>query len=231
MATNTLTDTDLQVRTAVIRQLDWDPRVDASAIGVAAVDGAVTLTGYIDTYAGKLAAERAAKRVRGVRAVANDLQVRLVVERSDADIASDAVQALELHGAVPDNVQAVVHSGHVTLTGNVRWMFQRHEAERALRHIRGVRSVANRIVVARRQVDFDVERRILKALHRDADIDAHRITVGILGETATLNGVVRTWRQREAAEQAAASAPGISAVDNHIVVEPTGEIGLDDEVW
>ena len=121
---------------------------DASGIGVSAKDGVVTLTGYIDTYGGKLAAERAAKRVRGVRGVANDLEVRLKIGRTDADIARDAVRALELRATVPATVQAVVHEGHVTLTGKVGWLYQARDAEKAVRHINGVRGVFNHIEVA-----------------------------------------------------------------------------------
>jgi osmotically-inducible protein OsmY len=148
MSTATLTDFDMHVRDRVLQQLDWDPEVDASGIGVAAKDGVVTLSGYIDTCSGKLAAERAARHVRGVRGVANDLEVRLVLGRTDTDIASDAVRALELRGIVPETVQAIVHNGHVTLTGETRWLYQAREAERAVRHVPGVRGVFNHVGVA-----------------------------------------------------------------------------------
>jgi osmotically-inducible protein OsmY len=145
--------------------------VEASAIGVAARNGTVTLTGFIDTYAGKLAAERAAKRVHGVRAVANDVEVRLRLERTDADIAQDAARALELR-MMPETVQAVVHHGHVTLTGNVEWLYQKGTAERAVRYVRGVRNVVNHIAVAPKAAVRDVRHRIVKALHQTADVDA-----------------------------------------------------------
>ena len=164
MTTATLTEADVRVRDAVMRQLDWDPEVDASAIGVAAKNGTVTLTGFIDSYSGKLAAERAAKRVHGVRAVANDVEVRLRLERTDPDIAQDAARALELRSTIPDGVQVVVHSGHVTLTGKVDWLFQKQSAENAVRHIRGVRGVLNHISVAPRAAVRDVRHRIVKAL-------------------------------------------------------------------
>ena len=149
MSTAALSDLDVRVREHVVHQLDWDPEVDASGIGVSAKNGVVTLTGHIDTYSGKLAAERAAKRVRGVRGVANDLDVRLKAGRTDADIAQDAVRALELRGTVPATVQAVVHQGHVTLTGTVGSLYQAHDAEQAVRHLAGVRGVFNHIDVAR----------------------------------------------------------------------------------
>jgi osmotically-inducible protein OsmY len=220
MATVTLTDTDVRVRDAVTRQLDWDPEVDASAVGVAARNGVVSLSGYIDSYAGKLAAERAAKRVRGVRAVANDIEVRLTLERTDSDIASDVARGLELHGTIPDTVQAVVHSGQVTLTGAVDRLFQKHAADRIARRIKGVRGVQNYITVSPRAVVKDVRHRIVEALHRQADVDARHIAVTVSGDTAVLTGTVSTWLERDAADAAAAQAPGIGSVDNRIVVDP-----------
>jgi osmotically-inducible protein OsmY len=210
MTTAMLTEADVRVRDAVMKQLDWDPEVDGSAVGVAATNGTVTLTGFIDSYAGKLAVERAAKRVHGVRAVANDIQVRLRLERTDVDIAQDAVRALQLRGAIPEAVQAVVHSGHVTLTGKVDWLYQKERAEDAVRHIRGVRGVVNRIAVEARSSVREVRHLLVKALHRNADVDARDITVTVSGTTATLTGIVSTWLQREAAAHAAANAPGIS---------------------
>jgi osmotically-inducible protein OsmY len=224
MSTVTLNDVDVRVREHVIHQLDWDPEVDASGIGVAAKDGVVTLTGYIDTYSGKLAAERAAKRVRGVRGVANDLEVRLRIGRSDADIARDAVRALELRASVPPTVQVVVHDGHVTLTGRTAWLYQARDAEKAVRHISGVRGVFNHIDVAGGAVARDVRHRIVQALHRDADLDARHVRVAVSGGVATLGGTVTTWQQRETAERAAASALGITRVVNQICVEPVDTV-------
>jgi osmotically-inducible protein OsmY len=220
MTTATLSGADLRVRDAVVRQLDWDAEVDASAIGVAAHDGAVTLTGFIDSYAGKLAAERAAKRVRGVRAVANDLQVRLRIARADDEIAADAARALTLRSTLPDTVQATVHNGHVTLTGSVPWLFHRTAAEVAIRHLKGVVAVTNRIKVAPAASTRDVQHRITEALHRMADVNARHITVTVKDATVTLTGTVTTWAQRDAAERAATQAPGIEHVDNRIEVMP-----------
>jgi osmotically-inducible protein OsmY len=219
MSTATLTNADLRVRDAVLRQLEWDPEVDASGIGVAAKRGAVTLTGYIGSYSGKLAAERAAKRVRGVRAVANDVEVRLRLERTDADIAADVARALELRGTIPAGVQAAVHQGHVTLTGNVDWAFQLREAENTVGHIRSVRSVINHITVAPRSLEQDVRHRIVEALHRNANFDARHILVTISGNRAVLTGSVGSWQQRESAERAAAEASGVALVENRIEVE------------
>ena len=202
--------------------------MDGSAVGVAARSGTVTLTGFIDTYSAKLAAERAAKRVHGVRAVANDIQVRLRLERTDADIAQDAARALELRNTIPEGVQAVVHNGHVTLTGKVDWLFQKESAETAVQHIRGVRGVLNHITVAPRAPARDVHRRIVKALHQDADVDGRHITVTVSDNTATLTGTVGTWLQRDCAERAAANAPGIVHVANRIVVQSFDDSKLDD---
>lgn len=219
MATAALREADVRVRDAVMRQLEWDPEVDASEIGVVARDGTVTLTGFIDSYSGKLGAERAAKRVRGVRAVANDVEVRLKLDRPDPDIAADVAQGLALCSIVPVGVQAVVHHGHVTLTGSVGWMYQKQSAEDAVRHVRAVRSVMNHIAVAPGSAVRDLRHRIVRALHQNADVDARHIAVTVAGGTATLTGTVGTWLQREAAERAAATAPGIADVDNRILVE------------
>jgi len=220
MSTATLTDKDLRVRDAVTHQLEWDPAVDASGVGVAARQGAVTLTGSIGSYSGKLAAERAAKRVIGVRAVANDIEVKTVAGRTDADIAADAATMLRLHNEVPDSVQAAVHHGHVTLTGTVDWHYQRMQAEKAVRYIRGVRHVIDHITVLPRAVGHDMHRRITQALYRNASFDAKHITVTVTGSVAHLRGTATSWLQRQAAERAAYDAPGITLVDNQIMVDP-----------
>jgi len=227
MAIATLTEVDTRIRDLVIRELEWDAAVDASAIGVAAKDRMVTLTGYADTYLCKLAAERAAKRVRGVRAVANDIEVRLKIGRTDADIARDVVRALELRSTVPDNVQATVHHGYITLTGETMWEFQRRDAEKAVRHVRGVRGVVNRIGLAPGSAARNARHRIQEALHRHADLDARHVQAHAAGDVVTLTGHVGTWLQREIAERAAADAPGIRRVDNQITVDPPDD---EDEI-
>jgi osmotically-inducible protein OsmY len=227
MSTAALTDSDARVRDSVMRQLDWEPEVDASAIGVAAKGGAVTLTGFVDTYVEKLAAERAAKRVHGVRAVANDLGVRARLDRTDADIALDASRALELRSTLPQSVQVVVHGSIVTLTGNVDWLYQKEAAARVVGHVRGVRGVINHITVTPRASAKDLRRRIVGAWHRHADLDARRLAVAVSGQTATLTGTVETWLQRDAAEQAVASAPGVLHVDNRITIQTMHDSKLD----
>lgn len=230
MSTATLTKADVRVRDAVMRELNWDPEVDMAAVGVAVTQGAVSLFGLINTYAGKLAAERAAKRVHGVRAVANDLEVKLRLERTDTDIAKDAARALELRD-LPESVQVAVHRGHVTLTGKVGWLYEKAAAERAVQHLRGVRGVVNHIAARSKSDVQDVRSRIVKALHQNADVDARHITVALSDHIATLTGTVHTWLQREAAEAAASCAPGITQVENRIAVQPTHhpEDDWDDE--
>jgi len=218
MTTAALTHTDLRLREAALEQLGWDSQLDASGIGVAARDGVVTLTGFIDSYAGKLAAERAIKRVRGVRAVANDLQVTLRLERTDPNIAADIVRALDLYVTLPPTVQAVVHHGHVTLTGVVHTLFQRAVAEKALRYVKGVKGIVNRLVVMPTASARDIRPRIVRALHEDADVYARGLHVVVSGNTATLTGTVRSWHERESAERAAMHASGITHVDNRISV-------------
>jgi osmotically-inducible protein OsmY len=223
MRTATLTSTDLRIQDAVLRQLDWDPQVDAAAVGVTAKNHTVTLTGYVDTYSGKLAAERAAKRVHGVRAIANDIEVRLKLARTDTDIAADAARALELRTTIPDSVQAAVHNAHVTLTGKVDWLFQKSQAEKAVRHIAGVRGVMNHISLVPRGGERDLRRRIVQTLHANADVDARQIKVTVSGGRATLTGAVRTWLQHDAVERAVADAPGVIDVDNRLLVEKPEE--------
>ena len=220
MTTASITGTDVRLRGTVIRHLDWDPEVDASGIGVTAHEGVVTLTGFVDTYADKLAAESVMKRLRGVRAVANDILVRLLVDRTDEDIALDTARALSLRQSIADLVQATVHRGHVTLTGSVTWLFQKQTAEDLVRHVRGVVAVHNHITVTPRVAERDIKRRITHALHQNADVDVRHIQVTTVGNLVILSGTVASWSQRAAAEDAASQAPGVTHVDNHISVSP-----------
>jgi osmotically-inducible protein OsmY len=213
-----LSRADTRTRDAVLQQLEWDSELDASGIGVTAKDHVITLTGFVDSYAAKLAAERLARRVAGVRAVANDIQVRLRLPRTDPEIAADAARALELRRPLPESVQAVVHNGHLTLTGTVRTLFQRATAQKAVRHIPGLKEILNRIVVAPTTTPRDVQRQIARALHRDATVGTRAIEVAVVGSKVTLRGEVPSWHERESAERAAMHAPGITDVDNQIAV-------------
>ena len=216
----TLTTPDQGLRDMVMRQLAWDPQVDATMIGVTNKDGIVTLSGYVETYAARLAAERAARRVYGVKAVANELGVKLAEERIDPDIAKDALQALSNRVDVPRGITVTVRDGHITLGGRVEWNYQRVSAERAVKYLRGVKGVFNHIVISPVVLPKDVETRIADALRRHADIDARRINVSAEGARVVLSGFVRSWNERDEAERAAWTAPGVSTVDNRIAVIP-----------
>ena len=164
----TLTILDQRLRDSVMHQLAADPQVDASLVGVSAQEGVVTLSGYVDSYVEKLAAERSCRRVYGVRAVANELEVRLASERIDPEIARAALDALKNHVDVPLGIAVTVRNGHVTLSGVVEWMYQKVAAERAVKYLRGVKGIFNQITLKPAVVPKDVQKRITEALHRHA---------------------------------------------------------------
>jgi len=221
MATNIRTDEN--IRAEVIQELEWDPRVLSNEIGVAVKDGIVTLTGWVDSYLKKVAAEEAALRVPSVKAVANDIEVRLPAfpERTDADIAAAVLNALRWDAVIPiDKINVTVSQGWVTLKGEVDYYFQKLDAERAARRIAGVKGVTNLIAVKSHPLSSDLKQSIEKALVRNAQTDAKRITVEVQGSKVILRGTVRSYAEKQAAEETAWSAPGITEVDNRIVVSP-----------
>src|SRR5580693_1016412 len=214
---------DTEIRDDVIEELRWDPQItEPDAIGVAVTDGAVTLTGGVRTYAEKLAATRTAERVYGVKAVANELKVKLAgVPRDDSDIARAIAHVLENNVQLPEEkVHARVKSGWVTLDGEVEWGFQRHEVERMVRQVRGVIGVTDTIVVKPSASPQSVQALIEETFKREAEIDARHIRVEVSDHTAKLYGHVHSLQEANAAAAAAAAARGISRVESHLAVSP-----------
>jgi osmotically-inducible protein OsmY len=222
MATKTQTKSDNSLRDDVLLELKWDPKISsASDIAVAVKDGVVTLSGFVPSFWEKDAAEQAVKRVYGVRGIANDIEVKLFWQRTDPEIARDAVHELESHVSIPaDRIKVTVKDGWVTLEGTVDWEYQKSLAQSAMKKLKGVSGVTNKIQVTPKASAAEVKSKIEEALRRSAELDARRITVKIEGSTVTLYGSVSSWAERDEAERAAWSAPGTTMVENHILVNP-----------
>lgn len=219
IATTLRSDADIQ--SEVLTELKWEPRVQAPEIAVAVKDGVVTLAGFVDSYTKRWAAEEAAHRVRGVKAVANDIEVRLRAggERTDPEIAAAAVRALQWDAVlVPEQIHVTVSKGWITLKGTVDWQYKKHEAERVVRNLAGVKGVSNLIEVKPKAEPAEIKKQVEQALVRSAQTDAGRITVEVDGGKVTLKGTVRAWVERQEAERAAWRAPGVMTVENCIIV-------------
>jgi len=212
-------DTDLL--RDVLDELEWEPSVDAAEIGVTVRDGVVTLTGAVKSYAEKMTAERVTKRVVGVKAIANDIEVRLrgTAERNDSDIARAAVDALKWKTLVPDDrIKVLVTKGWVTLEGDLDWQYQRDAAFEAVHHLVGVKGVNNLLAVKPRASATEVKSRIEAAFRRSAELDAQKVRVETRDGKVTLRGEVQSWSERQEAERTAWSAPGVTEVENLIAI-------------
>ena len=214
---------DGEIEKDVKAELEWDPDLDATDIAVSVKKGVVTLAGFVKSYTDKYEAEAAAKRVAGVVAVANDIEVRMpsVDERPDPDIAREAAAAIKSQLPISsENIKIIVKNGWVTLEGEVEWQYQRQTAENVVRRIKGVKGVSNTILLKPRAEPTEVKRKIQEALRRSAEVDANRIEVEARGGEVILKGTVRSWIEREEAERAAWAAPGVTKVEDRIVVSP-----------
>ena len=214
--------TDLQIQQDVMDQLKWDSLLNAARIGVAVKDGVVSLSGFVDTYYKKIKTEDAVKKVSGVKALAESLQVGVspFYKKSDSDIAEMVLSMLKQHTSIPDeNILVKIEDGIVTLEGRVDWNYQRKLAEQALEGLAGIRGIVNNLVIKSVATSENIKKRINAAFHRQATLDASRLTVETIGTKAILKGTVRSFAEKEEAESAAWTSPGILNIDNRITVE------------
>lgn len=214
---------DAQLQQDVQNELNWDPSIHAEQIGVAVHNGVVTLSGLVSSYAEKLATERAAKRVLGVRGVAEDIEVRVTpsMKRNDTEIARAAVDALTWDVEVPhEQLTLKVENGWITLEGTVDWAYQRTAAARAIGHLIGVRGVTNLVSLERKLETKEIQRRIAEAFQRNAELEAQNIRVETSDGKVSLYGQVHSWQQHDEATQVVWSAPGVMDVEDHLTVAP-----------
>lgn len=213
--------TDSQLKHDINAELEWDPAINAAHVGVAVEDGVVVISGHLGSVAEKYAVERAVQRVAGVRAIAVEADVKLDPrhQRSDADIAAAIETAFRWHAQIPaERIRVRVEKGRVTLSGDVDWEYQRHNAELVVRPLTGVVQVINKITLRERRAPEYVAHRIEEALARYAAQEARQVEVQVDGTTAVLHGTVHSWAERETIQAAAWSAPGISRVVNELKV-------------
>jgi osmotically-inducible protein OsmY len=214
--------TDFEIQKNVMEQLRWEPILGTAEIGVSVKNGIVTLSGQVNSYAKKLAAERATKKVAGVKALTEDILVHIWPDKqkTDLEIAQAAVNALKWHSAITDEkIKVKVENGIVTLTGEVDWGYERSTAETAIESLDGVKKVNNEVMIKVRPIAGDISQKINSAFQRYASIDAHKINVSVTANKVTLSGTVRSWSERGDAEDVAWAAPGVNQVINNIVVE------------
>jgi len=212
---------DTTLRQNILDELEFEPSIDAANIGVAVDDGIVTLTGHVSTYWEKTTAVNLVSRIKGVKGIADEIEVRPagVHVTTDDEIAKRAVQSIEWNVSIPkDRVQVKVHQGWVTLTGQVEWQYQKIAAGDAVRGLAGVKGISNNIEVTPRPSVSDIKKRIEDALKRDAELEAQAIRVSVLDGKVTLEGKVKAWSERQTAERAAWSAPGVRAVEDRISI-------------
>lgn len=215
--------TDKHVQDDVIAELSWDPEVDATAVGVTVKDGAVTLTGRVPSYWEKHAAATAAERVYGVRAVADELEVQLArgSVRDDSDIATSIAHVIDNNTSLPEGaIKARVNNGFVILEGEVEWAYQREAANQAIKHITGVRGVANLVSVKPRTTPGEVDDAISAAFARNASMDARSVRAVVRSGKVILYGHVHSLREQRVAERAAAAAPGVTSVESQMEITP-----------
>ena len=214
--------TDARIREDVLDQLSWESNIDDRQIGVAVENGVVTLSGVVDSYTTKMAAEKAAKKVSGVKAVAEDIEVKYgdAYKKTDKEIAKAVVNALEWNISVPnDKIMVKVEDGWVYLSGEVKWDFQRNAAKKAVENLLGVKYVSNNITLKQTVKATDIKSKIGKAFERAANLDAKHVSVEVDGHTVTLKGTVRSWAEKEEARKTAYASPGVYNVKNELKVE------------
>lgn len=212
---------DKDLRNLILAELDWDPSFDAADIGVVVADGVVTLTGHVGTYAEKLAVERATARVKGVRAIAQEIEIRSpsLKKTADDEIAKRALDILMWTVTVPhERIKVKVQAGFVTLSGDVEWQYQREAAEDAVRRLGGVTGVSNLVTLKPRPGSADIKRKIEDALRRTAETEAGKIQVTVVDGKVTLDGQVRAYFERNVIERAAWAAPGVREVHDRVQV-------------
>ena len=213
---------DFQIQKDVMDELKWDPFISISEIGVSVKNGVVTLSGHVDTYSKKLAAEKAAKKVAGVKAVAEELTVGISpsYRKTDSEIAAAVISALKWHSAVQDEkIKITVEDGTVKLEGEVDWEYQRNNVKTAIENLTGMRSVLDLIMVKPRITPTDIQQKISSAFHRSATIDAGKLTAEVIGSKVVIHGKVRSFMEKEDVERAVWNAPGVTSVESKIQIE------------